>query len=342
MKAFTLAIALVLLVSAGRYAPAAKAQEMKRDGMKQEMVQTAERVANAPEMVALLSTSTVNRAQIHLGDLFAGTGDKADTPVAYAPDPGRRAIFDARWLYRLARAYGLKWRPLSLRDRAVVIRDSVVIGPGQIKEQILESLADFGVAAGMDVQLSNRLMRIHVAGDTAASLEVEDIVYSARTRRFTAILAAPAGDPSAQRYRVAGRVHEVQEAPVLVRRKLAGEIISTEDVKWTKIRTDRLQRNTILDDSGLIGMSVRRGLRAGVPVRTTDVRRPVLVPKGSLVTLILASPNMRLTSQGRAMENGSDGQAIRVTNTFSNTIIEGVVTGANLVTVRPANNIVMN
>jgi flagella basal body P-ring formation protein FlgA len=329
MKALAITIAVVLLVSAGRQAPAAE-------------VKGAHQVANVPQRVTLVETATVGGNSIYLGDLFIGTGDKAGTPVAYAPKPGRKAAFDARWLYRVARAYGLNWRPLSLRDRVVVIRDSIVIGPDQIRAQILEALSDYGIGAGMEVQLSNRLMRIHVSGDAAPTLEVEDIIYNARARRFTAILTAPAGDPSASRYRVTGRLYEIQEAPVLVRRKQAGQIIGPEDVKWTKIRTEQLQRNVILEEGGLIGMAARRGLRAGVPVRTTDVRRPVLVPKGSLVTLILDSPNMKLTAQGRAMEDGSDGQAIRITNTQSNTIIQGVVTGANRVTVRTASNVVMN
>lgn len=329
MKTLAIAIAVVLLVSVGRQAPAAE-------------VKAADQVANIPQRVTLVSTATVGGSSIYLGDLFIGTGDKAGTPVAYSPKPGRKAVFDARWLYRVARAYGLNWRPLSLRDRVVVVRDSIVIGPDRIKAEILEALADYGVGPDIDIQLGNRLMRIHVAGDTAPTLEVEEIAYNARARRFTAILAAPAGDPSARRYRITGRLYEVQEAPVLVRRKLAGQIIEAQDIKWVKIRADRLQRNVILDDGGLIGMAVRRGLKAGVPVRTTDVRRPVLVPKGSLVTLVLASPNMKLSAQGRAMEDGSDGQVIRITNTQSNTIIEGVVTGANRVAVRSANYFVMN
>ena len=72
------------------------------------------------EKVLLKETVTVNSRRVYIGDLFSSTGDKANIAVAYAPEPGQRAIFDARWLYRVARAYKLDWRPLGNQDQAVV------------------------------------------------------------------------------------------------------------------------------------------------------------------------------------------------------------------------------
>ena len=42
---------------------------------------------------------------------------------------------------------------------------------------------------------------------------------------------------------------------------------------------------------------------------------------------------MSLTSQGRAVEQGSVGDTIRITNTRSNMTVEGKIEGLNLVTV---------
>ncbi len=51
------------------------------------------------------------------------------------------------------------------------------------------------------------------------------------------------------------------------------------------------------------------------------------VAKNSLVTVHLVTANMTLTVQGRAMEDGSMGEAIRVMNTKSNSVITAVVRG---------------
>ena len=291
--------------------------------------------------VTLRQSVTVSGGLVRLGDLFVPAGDKAEAAVAYAPAPGKRATFDARWLYRVARAYGLNWRPLSIHEKAVVARESIIIGRREIADHILAALVDKGVDADMRVELSNRMLRIHVPGGSTATIAVEDVAYEPRTRRFIAIVAAPADDPAARRIRVTGRVHRVIDVPVLTRRVLAGEVIRKRDVKWIAMRGDRLQRDTIQDSGALIGKSPRRGLRAGVPVRVSDVRLPVLVPRRSLVTIMYRVRSMTLTAQGRALEDGGAGDTVRVANTQSNTVVQAVVTGANRVSVQPAGPIAM-
>ncbi len=291
--------------------------------------------------VTLRQSVTVSGTLVRLGDLFVPAGDKAEAAVAYAPAPGKRAIFDARWLYRVARAYGLNWRPLSIHEKAVVARDSIVIGRREIADHILAALVERGVDADMQVELSNRMLRIHVPGDSTATVAVEDVAYEPRTRRFIAIVAAPADDPAARRIRVTGRVHRVIDVPVLTRRVLAGEVIRARDVKRIAMRSDRLQRDTIQDPGALIGKSPRRGLRAGVPVRVSDVRLPVLVPRHSLVTITYRVRSMTLTAQGRALEDGGAGDTVRVANIQSNTVVQAVVTGVNRVSVQPAGPIAM-
>ena len=291
--------------------------------------------------VTLRQSVTVSGGMVRLGDLFVPAGDKAEAAVAYAPAPGKRAIFDARWLYRVARAYGLNWRPLGIHEKAVVVRESTVSGRREIADHILAALVDKGVDADMQVELSNRMLRIHIPSDSTTTVAVEDVAYDPRTRRFIAIVAAPADDPAARRIRVTGRVHRVIDVPVLTRRVLAGEVIRERDVKWIAMRGDRLQRDTIQDPGALIGKSPRRGLRAGVPVRVSDVRLPVLVPRRSLVTITYRVRSMTLTARGRALEDGGAGDTVRVANIQSNTVVQAVVTGVNRVSVQPAGPIAM-
>ena len=115
--------------------------------------------------------------------------------------------------------------------------------------------------------------------------------YNEQNQRFSALVYAPRNDPSAKRTRITGRLHITNEVPVPNRRILRGEVIQETDLKWTKVRSRRLQTDIIMSPDDLIGKSPRRGLRKGVPVRQTAVRRPILIPKGSLVTIFLNSPH---------------------------------------------------
>jgi flagella basal body P-ring formation protein FlgA len=67
-----------------------------------------------------------------------------------------------------------------------------------------------------------------------------------------------------------------------------------------------------------------------------DIRSPLIVSKNSVVTMVLQTPKMQLTSKGRAMEDASMGDVVRIMNTQSKTVIEATVIGANTVQVLPA------
>jgi flagella basal body P-ring formation protein FlgA len=294
------------------------------------------------EAVLLNQAAVVDDAYVRLGDLFANAGAKSDTKVARAPAPGQRAVFDARWLYRVARAYGLEWRPLGAQDRIVIERDSQAIDREEIEAHILAALREKGADRDTRIELSNQLLTLYVAAGQPATMQVDNAVLDVRSGRFSALVSAPAGDPTAQRVRVSGRIHRITEVPVLARRMAAGDVIGKNDVKMATVRADRLQHDTIVDPEGLVGMAVRRFLQPDLPVRTSEVQRPLLVAKGSLVTLLLRTPYMTLTAQGKAQDNGAEGDAIRVTNTQSNQTVEAVVIGANVVAVRPASRVLTN
>ena len=311
---------------------------------------TAPVVAKAPETkvpasakkITVRTNVEVNRHLIKLDDLFTNTGDKAEIEVAYAPEPGKRAVFDARWLYRVARAYQLPWRPLSNRIRTIVTRQSDVIERREVEEILLGALLGKGADPNSEMELSNRTLRLHVPGGALGDVDVQEINYSDRTRRFSAMIASPAGNGTIKLTRVRGRLFTTREVPVLNRRVLAGEVIKNEDLKWIKVRTSRLQTNVVMSETDIVGRTPRRGLRAGYPILTSTVQRPILVPKGSLVTVVLRTPQMLLTAQGKALESGAEGDVVKINNSQSDTVIEAEVIAAGRVAVRSSTLLAMN
>jgi flagella basal body P-ring formation protein FlgA len=79
-----------------------------------------------------------------------------------------------------------------------------------------------------------------------------------------------------------------------------------------------------------------------MPIQTSAIQRPILVAKGSLVTIILRTPKMTLTAQGKALDNGADGDTVRITNSQSKKVIEAEVTGTARVAVVPSGSMAMN
>lgn len=292
--------------------------------------------------VMLRDSALVDGKVIYLGDLFSNAGDKADKALAHAPKPGKRAIYDAHWLYRVAKAYKLNWRPLTNRDTIVVQRSSSIISKEEIAEQLHHVLVEQGADPEMELRFSTRMLNMHVAGEGTFEIGFENVNFDTRTQRFTAIIHAPAGDPTAARKRITGRLHSTTEIPVAARRILKGEIINKSDLRWLKVRTSRLQNDAVSNLDDLIGKTPKRGIREGQPIRASAIRRPILVEKGSLVTIVLRAKKMLLTARGKALQFGSEGDVIRIANTQSNQTIEAEVIGSGRVTVRQPTLIALN
>jgi flagella basal body P-ring formation protein FlgA len=317
-------LTLLILTGIGLVQTGAFAESRKPAGILTEF--------SAPVM--LRASALVSSKIISLGDVFANTGDKAQSALAYAPIPGKRAVFDARWLYRVAKAYKLNWRPLSNLDTIVVQRASSIIRQEEIAEQLKQTLVEHGADPNMEIHFSTQVSSIHVAGDGMSEIGFENVNFNSRTLRFSTMMHAPSGDPTAPRKRVTGRLHATTEIPVAARRILKDEIINKSDLRWVKVRTSRLQNDTISNLVDLIGKTPKRGIREGQAIRSSAIQKPILVKKGSLVTIILRANKMLLTAQGKALQPGSEGDVIRIANTQSNHTIEAEVIGSGRAAVR--------
>lgn len=275
---------------------------------------------------------TITGTVIRLGDLFTEAGAHADDVVAPAPALGTRMIVDANWLAAAAREHGLTWTPASDLDRVSIERASRVIGADALVARLLTDLAPRG-SDDSEIQLDNPGIRLLVPAESSDTIAVDGMNFDERSGRFSAFVSAPPGDPGAARQRIAGHLIRMSEVPVLNRAVSLGEVIVAADIDHIKLRRDRIGPDSISDAAQLVGKSARHSLRAQQPLRSMDVQEPILVHKGDLVTLRLETPLMQLSTQAKALEDGTLGATIRVANTQSSRTIEVAVTGPDSATV---------
>lgn len=110
-----------------------------------------------------------------------------------------------------------------------------------------------------------------------------------------------------------------------------GETITDGDLVPATILPDRMRPGIVMDAANLVGHEARRMLRAGEPVRMEDVRMPILIVKGTTVTMTFAEPGITLTATGRAMGDAGLGEIVVVQNPVSFRQVSCVVTGAGAV-----------
>ena len=85
-----------------------------------------------------------------------------------------------------------------------------------------------------------------------------------------------------------------------------------------------------------VGMQARRQLRAGQALRTADLAKPDLVQRDQNVTLIYETAGLYLTMRGKALEGGTEGDAVNVINLQSKRTVSGTVIGRGQVSITVA------
>lgn len=128
-------------------------------------------------------------------------------------------------------------------------------------------------------------------------------------------------------------VHDAAAVPVLKNPMRQGDVISADDIDYIDIRSNNVAASTIVDARRLIGMSPRRAVAGLKPVAMSDIAMPVLVKKGDMVVIELKSGGIHLTTQGRAIDSGAEGETVHVENPSSHHVVQAVVTGAKAVSV---------
>lgn len=280
----------------------------------------------------LRSTIVVESQFVTLGDLFEDAGEAASVIVIDAPAPGRRSLLSLRKINDAAKESGLGWDGRTSVQRVSIERAGQKIPVDTISRAIERSLIEQGETGKKMIRLSNPRLSLYVSLDSDAEVTVETIDLHRGSGRFEAHIVAGGGQDMIRR-KITGQAIAVIDIPVLSRAFQTGQVIEAGDISWLEIPARRVSGNIVTDSAMLTGKAARRALRPGVAIRTSDIQRPITVAKGSVVSLIVTTPVMTLTTEGRALENGSLGDSIRILNVASHTTVQAIVVSPNQVKV---------
>lgn len=293
---------------------------------------------SAPAATILLKPETLVDGQyVTLGDLFSGIDpQQADIAVAHAPQPGKQVVLDYRWLYGIAQRNNVDWRPRTTADQVLVTRASQVITMDEIRDAIQIAMIDQGVPRPFTIDLSSENLQIHLSTDASTAVHVSSVEINSRTQRFVASVTTGAHTAQQRTYRISGKYYPLSTIPVLVEPVSRGSIIRPDQVEYRDFRSERVPNGAIRDINDVIGKEIIRPTNPNEPLMFRDFTNPILVRRGSLVTIRLVTANMSLTARGKALENGSKGDVIRVMNQASNKTIQVEVVAENEVRALPA------
>ena len=284
----------------------------------------------------LKPVAILNADVLTVGDLFDGVeAEKASYVLGPAPQPGKDMVLDARSLMRVAIALDLAWRPDSSASTITVRRDATLIGTDAIKAGVTDAMRSKGLEDSFELTFSVANPALALPPGLPETFDVTALEIDRTRDTFTASVAAPSADDPQATMNLSGSIRYLVSVPVLRSTMKNGDIIGDRDIDSIEIYAKELQPDMILDAEALVGMTPRRVMAPGKPVRGIDIITPELVSRGDNVTLVFDSAPLFLTAKGKALQNGGKGDLVRVVNIASNRTIEGTVTADGTVVVMP-------
>lgn len=310
----------------------------------QRLKQTYKRAAIAALMSGTLSLVTeahelreqlsVIDPVIKLGDLFTDAGASAETVIMEAPAPGKSRQLSSYELERIADQFELDWERPTYLKRVKVYREGTSFSLDDLSSLVMAEIRQQGLSNDVNVQIYGRRTGLYLPADaTADDVEIESFEMSDRRDRFKAVALIPTGGIEPERLSISGRIEEVRLVPTLNRILTPGEVIRASDIEWTKFPVRQINARVVLDQSDLVGFVVKRAVRPGKTLFSNDVALPVVVEKGSIVTMIVSTGALSLSASGRALEDGGDGDTIRVMNVKSKQTVDAKVLNSGQVQV---------
>ncbi|MCK1681129.1 flagellar basal body P-ring formation protein FlgA [Bradyrhizobium sp. 147] len=287
----------------------------------------------------LRASITVTADVVRVGDLIDNAGSAALIPVYRSPDLGTTGALPVAQVLSVLRAKQVIGVMTGDIKEVQVTRLARTLASKDLETAVasaLERRFGLGEAANITVTFDRGIADVRLDASNTGALQPVATRYDARSGRFdVAFEINNDNNPTPTKLRFTGTAIETVEVAVLTR-----DIDRTELLKSSDVALERRPKAEVTGEPAsrdrTVGMQLRRPMRAGMPIRIADIVKPDFVVRDQTVTIIYQVPGLHLTTRGKAIENGAEGDTVSVLNLQSKRTLTGTVTGRGQVTVQGA------
>jgi flagella basal body P-ring formation protein FlgA len=296
----------------------------------------AQGAASGPSMPTLKRTVTVSGDTVRVGDLLDNAGASADAAIFRSPDIGTtgsvsvQKVLDALQPLHI---YLINTRGLS---EVEVTRAGRQIDFSDLEARIAQAFAGrygLGEAKNLAVTLDVAPRPAMVEASVTADLTLTGAALNPMSGRFEIAFEVPGSAIIRKPLRFTGSIVETIEVAVTTHALAAGAIVRDADLAVERRPKAKVGSDALGSAHDAVGFAVRAGIRAGMPLRRADLMKPQMVHRDDNVTLVYEVPGILLTTRGKALEPGAEGDVINILNVQSKRTVQGTVTGPNRVNI---------
>ncbi|MFL6810810.1 MAG: flagellar basal body P-ring formation chaperone FlgA [Bradyrhizobium canariense] len=287
----------------------------------------------------LRASITVTSDVVRVGDLIDNAGSAALIPVYRSPDLGTTGALPVAQVLAVLRAKQVIGVMTGDIKEVQVIRLARTLANKDLETAVasaLERRFGLGDAANITVTFDRGIADMRLDASNTGVLQPVATRYDARSGRFDIAFEINSdNNPAPTKLRFTGNAIETVEVAVLTRDIDRVDLLKASDVAMERRPKAEVTGEAASRDRTL-GMQLRRPMRAGTPIRVADIVKPDFVQRDQNVTVIYQVPGIYLTTRGKAIESGAEGDTISVLNLQTKRTLSGVVTGRGQVTVQGA------
>lgn len=285
----------------------------------------------------LRASVTVSSDVVRVGDLVDNAGSAALIPVYRSPDLGTTGALPVAQVLSVLRAKQVIGVMTGDIREVQVTRLARTLANKDLENAVasaLERRFGLGEAANITVTFDRGVSDMRLDASNTGALQPVATRYDARNGRFDiAFEISNDSNPAPTKLRFTGTAIETVEVAVLTRDIDRSEMLKSSDVAQERRPKAEVTGEPALRDRA-VGMQLRRPMRAGTSIRVADIAKPEFVTRDQSVTVIYQVPGIYLTTRGKAMESGAEGDTVSVLNLQTKRTLTGVVTARGQVTVQ--------
>lgn len=165
-------------------------------------------------------------------------------------------------------------------------------------------------------------------------IEIEKLGESSAGKLPLKVYVTVDNQPAA-RFLATALVDDWREVPVLNKALERGMLISTEDIELVRVNRREQPYNIAETKDEIIGKALKSKINAGETLRRNLVDMPPVIPIGKKINMIYRLGALSATATGVAMDNGLNGEIIRIKNENSRKIVKAKVISPIQVEVTP-------
>lgn len=159
-------------------------------------------------------------------------------------------------------------------------------------------------------------------------IEIESMTIKKDSNKFAALinLKKPLSEKTIE---LTGKYYNSVKIPTISSKLKIGDKIKKEDIAFIRYPLKNVKKNIVYDEKNLIGKNVKKTIKTMQPINKSSIELPKIIERNDIVNIIYKKNHIKIRTLGIALENGKQGNLIRIKNKNSNKIVKAIILNKN-------------